>query len=184
VGISRLLNSSSVLALLACAAIVGVLPACSEAETPAAYFDAGGRPDGGFSPFDAGPGRGGRDQPCVRGRCSNNDLICVSENDGDGGTTDVCRLSCDLGDDTDPCGLGATCGRLTDMNGACLPAGVKDESCPCDEGFTCVAPMSDGGPATICKTACDASPDAGVQPCAVAETCTRLSNSPTAGACI
>lgn len=166
------------------AAIVFALVACSEAETPQGFFDAGGRPDGGFSPFDSGPDLGGRDQECLRGRCDSTNLVCVSENQAGGGTVDNCRLRCDQQDNTDPCGDGSSCGNLTDGTGACLPAGKKNEDCPCDEGFTCVIlDTGDAGQTTTCKTACQVDADAGQQ-CAADEECVRLNMGNGAGACV
>jgi hypothetical protein len=200
VSFARLLSASSLLLVLLGGTALLFAPACSEAETPDGSFDGGGRPDGGFAPFDAGPNRGGRDQPCAEGRCRNNSLTCVDDTGADGGTVRICRLVCDRDDTTDPCGAGSTCGRLTNGGGACLPAGALDDPCPCDEGFTCVAPdypdggiaaFPDGGePATLCKPVCTVAPadagpgdaggyDSGCAP----DQCVRLLNSQTAGAC-
>jgi hypothetical protein len=171
--------------------------ACSEAEPPDAYYDGGPRPN--FDPaFDAGPGRGNRDQLCTRGQCNAANLVCVAEADGDGGTADYCRLECDLQDNTDPCGVGSKCGRLTDNSGACLPAGAKDEACPCDDGLACtLLPQGDAGEIAICKTICDpdqtgnvdAGPDAGgggtTNPsCDSDETCRRLAGQNDTGVCV
>lgn len=170
-------------------AIVVSASACSEAETPEANFDGGGRPDGGFTPFDSGPDNGARDQSCLRGRCDSSDLVCVSTSQGDAGVVDFCRLRCTLGDNSDPCGDASSCGRLTDNSGACLPAGKKDEPCPCDEGFTCVILDTDAGQTTICKSSCDtdidAGPDAGIDSqCVGSEQCVRLNMGNGAGACV
>jgi hypothetical protein len=132
---------------------------------------------------DAGPSvapptdGGTRDEPCLNGRCRDDTLVCISEASG-GDTTQTCRLACDTNDDTDPCGERSTCSRLTNNDGACLPAGQVDDECPCDEGFVCVAL----DPGQLCKTACIV--DAGSPTCDPNETCTALANSTVDGACI
>lgn len=171
--------------VLACLLLLSSTFACSEAETPDARFD-GGLPD--EAPFDAGPGFGSRDEPCVNARCESSDLVCVSEAQGE----NICRLRCDLAANDDPCGLGSTCGRLQNNEGACLPAGGLDEDCPCDEGFACaLLPDGSGANVNICKRSCLVPSDGGVvdggdavDTCPGQQVCRRLQGSDTLGVCL
>lgn len=150
-----------------------VLAACSEAETPDARFDAGPRVDLN----DGNDEAGGRDQPCLTGnRCASEDLLCVNEQG-----TQTCRLVCTLSATDDPCGDRQTCEALGDGSGACLPAGQRDEACPCDEGFACaLLDDGNGGQRGVCKQRCetqagaaDAGP-AGTATCPESEQCAPL----------
>lgn len=141
----RRITSASVLALsLVC------VTACSDAETPNAGFSVE-ETDGGTA--------GGRDEPCVSGRCNSEDLVCVSQGSGQNQTL-TCRLLCDANLD-DPCGFRSTCRTLENTQQACLPAGLLDEACPCDEGFACVNLAS-----SVCKIACTMGVDGGPDTCA------------------
>lgn len=173
--------------LLACLLLLAPLLACSEAETPDAQFDGGVVHE--F--FDAGPGFGGRDEPCANGRCSTNALVCVNETQSNGTSQNICRALCDLDDDTDPCGLGFTCGRLENDQGFCRPAGGLDGECPCDEGYSCVRLTTNTGEINTCKRTCvveengnplDAGPWA-VEDCPAQQTCVRLSGD-NSGVCL
>lgn len=180
-------RSSSLLCLLLLSSVV----ACSEAETPDAQFDGGVPTD---RPFDAGPGFGSRDEPCANGRCESSALVCVAEPQPGGGNLNICRERCDLQATDDPCGLGSTCARLLDGDGACLPAGRLDEDCPCDQGFECVAltDTGSGQQVSLCKVACvvelddggvlDAGPDA-VEDCPGQQSCRQLKNG-NVGVCL
>ena len=171
------------------AASFGLLVAgCSDAETPDAYFDAG--------TVDAGR-RGLRDEPCLENACINNDVdICVQQNSG-GDSSLICREICDTSFN-DPCGLRRRCRPLDNGIGACLPANLEDESCPCDDTLACVnytqpiPPMmgpdggfTDGGQIIIrnvCKRECTVIADGG-DTCTTG-TCRLFMGSAVNGVCI
>lgn len=161
--------------------------ACSDAEVPNAYYDAG-------AVFDAGL-LGYRDQPCLNGRCINPNLdVCVQQGSGANQTL-ICREICEPVQ-ADPCGEGRVCRSLTNGTGACLPANGVDEPCPCDDGLACVnyevqnEPV-DGGPldagSTIirntCKIECERNPD-GTDTCGNNGRCRLFVGSLTDGVCI
>jgi len=128
---------------------VALFGACSDAETPNAGWSAP-LPDGGTG--------GGRDEPCINSRCNSEDLVCVQQGDGANQTL-TCRLLCDA-NAADPCGYRSTCRTLRNDQTACLPAGLLDEACPCDEGFACVN-LGDN----VCKVACEVGVDGGPDTC-------------------
>lgn len=163
--------------LFFCSLLVATLCACSDAESPDAFYDAGVS----FH-ADSGPDFGAEGQPCANGNCDNDALVCVIEGSDDGPR--ICREKCDREEPGDPCGAGRSCERLTDGTGACLPAGGLDEPCPCDQGFRCMNLPSDGGPTNICKTECDPNADGGPDPCSATERCARLTGSDDLGVCI
>jgi hypothetical protein len=156
---------------------------CSEAVTPNANFDAGPLQE----EDDAGDdGVGGPDQPCDQGTCDTDDLVCI-----DDGSNLICRVRCDPQNSGDPCGQARTCvGLQSDQTqGACVPAGVLDESCPCDEGFHCtVVNGTDGGAdVEVCKTACDPAAsgvDGGASQCPAPLSCQAFVANPENGVCL
>ncbi len=172
--------------LVLCSAVLPL--GCSDAETPDAYFDGG--------TVDAGR-RGLRDEPCLEGACINNDVdVCVQQGSGADATL-ICKEICDP-TFNDPCGLRRRCRPLDNGTGACLPANLLDESCPCDDGLACVnftqpAPpidLPDGGQITdagtlvirnVCKTECTIT--AGEDDCEVGS-CRLFMGSITDGVCI
>jgi hypothetical protein len=159
---------------------------CSEAVTPNANFDAGPLVDD----VDAGDdGVGGVDEPCDQGAChpSPPDLVCI-----DDGDDLICRIRCDPQANDDPCLIAKTCVALqSDLTqGACVPAGLLDEECPCDEGFACtrINPPDGGAQIERCKTSCDPNvtgPDGGTSnECTGGLTCQAFQSNPNEGVCL
>ncbi len=148
--------------------------ACSDAQTPNAYYAAA------VIPGDAGP-IGERDQACTSTNgCFGDDLTCINDD-----VSPICRLECDVADNTDPCGVGQACRPLVNTTGgACLPAGALNDPCPCDEGFSCTrVGVGDGGTESVCRTSCEFV-DGGPGDCPAGEgECRLFEGQETSGAC-
>ncbi len=174
-------TSTSTLLSALLLSLVSATVACSDAQTPDAYFAA-----------DVIPGDGGqvgqRNFPCrTDNSCLDEADTCIRGGDG----TNACRQTCDpAGENEGGCPTDFECRNIIDTNGgACVPVGPLggvDDACPCADGLRCVRfDGVDGGAADLrCRTECEVV-DGGATACPDGEgQCRLFDDSDTVGACV